>query len=182
MQCAAQPSPAQPSARRTRCTHVPFPPSFALPGGPSGPSGLPTPRSLGGTPDTPPGRAREGGFQCVESAEDATGGGMQRQGGISAPGWRLLQAIAGVHLTNAQTGSPGIQPSRLLDTGVHWYFRSCRILSRQYLPPPYVLAHPVRTRLYSMYLTYLSVHPPSCLPSQVGGWMDGQQERQTKSD
>lgn len=73
--------------------------AFAVPGGPSGPSGLPTPRSLGGTPDTPPGRVREGGFQCVESAEVATGGGMQSQGGISAPGWRLLQAIAGVHLT-----------------------------------------------------------------------------------
>lgn len=50
----------------------------------------------------------------MESAEVATGGGreMQRQGGISAPGWPLLQAIAGVHLTNAQTGSPGLQPSR----------------------------------------------------------------------
>lgn len=45
----------------------------------------------------------------MESAEDATGGATQRQGGISAPGLRLLQAIAGVHLTNAQTGSPGIQ-------------------------------------------------------------------------
>lgn len=108
----------------------------------------------------------------MESAEDATGGGMQRQGGISAPGWRLLQAIAGVHLTNAQTGSPGIQPSRLLDTGVHWYFRPRRILSRQYLPPPYVHAHPVRTRLYSKYLD-LPFRPPSFLSSISGGWVDG---------
>lgn len=62
----------------------------------------------------------------MESAEVATGGGMQRQGGISAPGLRLLQAIAGVHLTSAQTGSPGIQAlAVVLDTGVLWYFHSC---------------------------------------------------------
>lgn len=108
----------------------------------------------------------------MESAEVATGGGMQRQGGISAPGWRLLQAIAGVHLKSAQTGSPGIQPSRLRDTGVHWYFRSC---SDTVVPSSSIRSCPPLSvlDLNSMYL-FLPTFPSTLPPSISGGWVGAQ--------
>lgn len=94
----------------------------------------------------------------MESAEVATGGGMQRQGGILAPGWPLLQAIAGVHLTNAQTGSPGGPSPR--GRGIQGYFGTSThaIHSTVVRPSSIRSLLPIRTRLY--HSTYL---PPACL-------------------
>lgn len=74
---------------------------------------------------------------------------MQRQGGISAPGWTLLQAIAGVHLTDAQTGSPGLQPSRWGTWVLPLLPPYSTLDSTSFLLHTYVLAHSVLDFTYS---------------------------------
>lgn len=141
VQCSAQrsktqPSLAQPSAQSPQdpmyqCT---FPAElFALPGGPSGPSGLPTPRSLGGIPDTPPGSVREGGPSNVWRALRLRPGEGDAEAGRHLSTWL---ATAASHRGGTPNKCPDREPRvTALALGVHGYFRSCPHTVLWIVPP-----------------------------------------------